>query len=112
MTLLFSSLMSVGALASDIHPVDPAEVQCEDSQSGHALQASVDTSPVDDVTHDEGYEGHDHHAHSCGPCHICLVDQGLGSGGFTLVESAKPLFGPNTAAPRDGPSELFRPPRT
>lgn len=112
MTLLLSSLMSVGALASDIHPVDPAEAQCENSQSGQTLHALIDTSPVDDVPHDEGDDGHDHHTHSCGSCHIHLVGQGLGSGGFTLVELAKPLLGPNTAAPRDGPSELFRPPRT
>lgn len=112
MTLLLSSLMSVGALASDIHPVNPSEAQCENSQSGQTLHALIDTSPVDDVPHDEGDDGHDHHAHSCGSCHIHLVGQGLGSGGFTLLESAKPLFGPNTAAPRDGPSELFRPPRT
>ena len=116
MTLLLSSLMSVGALASDIHPVDPVEAQCEDSQALHAgdtrlgpdVRDSTHGAPLGE--HDE--PGHDHHAHACGSCHIHLVGHGFGAVTFTLTESVKPAFGPNTTAPRDGPAELFRPPRT
>lgn len=108
--LTLSSLMSFGALASDIHTSDAPEVWCEEGEAWESQtpQASFAAS---DLSDQNKQRVHNHHRHSCGSCHIHIVSHTGAESDFASVGTLKFLFGPNLAAPREGPHGLFRPPR-
>lgn len=108
--LTLSSLMSFGALASDAHMADVPEVWCEEGDVWES-ESPASSFAIAALNVQTDQRVHNHHRHSCGSCHIHVVSPMDAETDFASVDTLKFSFGPNLAAPRAGPHDLFRPPR-
>lgn len=111
--LMVSITMGVITDAADIHPPDPDEIACQETQIADSHDnISVFTS--DDTDEDENGEHdrkHDHHAHHCGTCHMHVVDMRLSSMSLMIAGEQALSMGADQTVARAGPFGLYRPPR-
>jgi len=114
LTLMVSITMGIGTAAADIHPPDPDEIACEDTQAlmSHDI-GSFTTLGLNSAESDneESQREHDHHAHSCGSCHVHLVGTKVPTVSAYFIADPNLYLGADQTVPRAGPFGLYRPPR-
>lgn len=114
LTLMVSITMGIGTAAADIHPSDPDEIACEETQTlmSHDI-GSLTTLGLnsDQPENKDAPREHDHHAHSCGSCHVHLVGTKVPTVSAYFIADPNLYLGADQTVPRAGPFGLYRPPR-
>ena len=113
LTLMMSFTMGMSTAAADIHPSDPHEAACQETQiaSAHGAESALIFNITDGEEKDDHEREHNHHAHHCGTCHMHVVIMRLGSMSLVIAGEQALSMGADQPAASAGPFGLYRPPR-
>ena len=114
LALMVSITMGIGTAAADIHPPDPDEIACEETQALMSHDTSSTTTHglnSAETDKEESQREHDHHEHSCGSCHVHLVGTKVPTVSAYFIADPNLYLGADQTVPRAGPFGLYRPPR-
>jgi len=113
LTLMMSITMGMSTAAADIHPPDPDEIACQETQIAdpHGDVSALAFDIADGDEKEDHERKHDHHAHHCGTCHMHVVDMRRSSMSLMISGEQALSIGADQTVARAGPFGLYRPPR-
>lgn len=108
-----SVTMGMSTAVADIHPPDPDEIACQETQIAdpHGDVSALAFDIADGDEKEDHERKHDHHAHHCGTCHMHVVDMRRSSMSLMISGEQALSIGADQTVARAGPFRLYRPPR-